>query len=184
MFLLIRSGVKYLSFHLRFLLWGEIAACVFYISWFHFYSHYYFHYVCFLPYKKPLFDFCQALKKNQVNTQHQQQWTAFWICVSSFNQNRRRILTRKSWDILLLKLRYWFFLGFLTELIWHTLKRKNQACSENIIKNLFLNILVVMARKNLIFFCFCLKMSGYFLFGVSDVCCFCFLTYFCSGSFF
>ena len=36
-------------------------------------------------------------------------------------------------------------------------------------------------KKKLDFFSFCLKMSGYFLFDVSDICCFCFLTYFCSG---
>ena len=72
---------------------------------------------------------------NQVNSQYQQQRNIYWTDLSNLSQNREKLLTRKNWDLLLLKWVYGIFLESLSQLIWCILKRRSQKCSVNIIKN-------------------------------------------------
>ena len=111
MFLLIRLGVWYLSFSPTvFIAGGNCCLCFFLVSWFNFYCHYYFHYLCFLPYKKPPFDFCQPSTKkikSTISINNNGTFTEHTWATSA--KNRRKLSMRKSWDLLLLKWVYGIF---------------------------------------------------------------------------
>ena len=74
-FLLIRSCVWYLVFHLRILLWPGNFFLPVPVFMFHFYCRYYFHYVYFLDYKRPLVGSDQSSTNNQIYTTHKQKST-------------------------------------------------------------------------------------------------------------
>ena len=74
-FLLIRSCVWYLIFHLLILLWPGNFLLLIPVSMFHFYCHYYFHYVHLWDYKGPLLGSGQSSTNNQIYTTHKHKST-------------------------------------------------------------------------------------------------------------
>ena len=88
----------------------KLLPVFFLVSWFNFYCHYYFHYLCFLPYKKPTFDFCQPSTKkikSTISINNNGTFTEHTWATSA--KNRRKLSMRKSWDLLLLKWVYGIF---------------------------------------------------------------------------
>ena len=74
-FLVIRSCVGYLIFHLQFLLLAGNFFLLIPVSVLHFYCHYYFPYVYFLDYKRPSLGFFQSSTNNQIYTTHKKKST-------------------------------------------------------------------------------------------------------------